>query len=88
MPDDSGFDMYSNWIGFLNLRKEGLQSLIVRISPREAILEIQKRTFPRNNIELEVFEISYTSLDKNGHLFFRGGKINTPMRGSGNSDLP
>jgi hypothetical protein len=30
---------------------------------------------------LEVFEISYISLDKTGHLFFRGGKTNAPACG-------
>jgi len=67
MPEDSDFDRCSNWIGFLNLRGEELQTLMVQTSVREGTLEIQKKHFRRNNIELEVFEISYTSPDKNGH---------------------
>jgi hypothetical protein len=52
---------------FLNLRGEELQTLMVETSVRERTLEIQKKHFRRNNIELEVFEISYISPDKNGH---------------------
>ncbi len=60
------------------MRGEGLQILIVETSVREGTLEIPKKHFRRNNIELEVFEISYTSPVKNGHLFLRGGKTNAP----------
>jgi hypothetical protein len=35
---------------------------------------------------LKVFEISYISLDKTGHLFFSGGRINTATLESGNGE--
>ena len=44
MPEGSVFDMSLNQIGFLSLRGEGLQILIVETSPQEGILEISVNT--------------------------------------------
>jgi len=49
MPEDSDFDMCTNWKDFLDPQEEGLQILILGVFPREGIVKI-----PRKAISVEI----------------------------------